>query len=141
MSRGLFRETEMERTTYACDISSIAAARHDTVQQLDDWGLRAHSEAAALLVSELATNAVIHAGSAFEVALTLREDSVGIVVSDRSMEPPVRQGQDPDSPSGFGLTIVSQLSSDWGWEREERGKRVWADLGTRSSLGLSTSTK
>jgi anti-sigma regulatory factor (Ser/Thr protein kinase) len=77
----------MERTTYACEIVSIAAARHHTVRQFEDWGLRAHSEAAALLVSELATNAVIHAGSAFEVALIRRDDSVGIVVSDRSEEP------------------------------------------------------
>ena len=130
----------MERTTYVCDIASVGAARHHTVQQFDDWGLRAHSGAAALLVSELATNAVIHAGSAFEVALTRRDDSVGLVVSDRSMEPPVRQGHDADSPSGFGLTIVSQLASDWGWEREERGKKVWAVLGTRSSSDLSPPT-
>jgi anti-sigma regulatory factor (Ser/Thr protein kinase) len=129
----------MERTTHACEIASIAAARHHTVQQFDDWGLRAHSEAAALLVSELATNAVIHAESAFELALIRRDDSVGIVVSDRSTEPPVRQGHDAE-PSGFGLNIVSQLASDWGWEREKRGKKVWAVLATRSSSDLSPST-
>jgi hypothetical protein len=47
------------------------------------------------------------------------------------MEPPVRQGRDSGSRSGFGLKIVDELSSDWGWEPNEHGKTVWADLGTR----------
>jgi two-component sensor histidine kinase len=135
MSTDAFGEPESERTAYTCDTASIAAARRHTLQQLDHWGLGAHSAVAALLVSELATNAVLHAGSDFEVTLTRGDESVCIVVSDRSMEPPVQMGRHSGSRSGFGLKIVSELSSDWGWEPNEHGKTVWADLGTRFSSG------
>jgi anti-sigma regulatory factor (Ser/Thr protein kinase) len=130
MSANVSADPGRGRTKYTCDSASIAAARHHAIQQLDDWGLGAHSDAAALLVTELATNAVLHAGSEFELTLTRGHDAVSIVVSDRSKEPPVQQGRDSGAHSGFGLNIVNELSAAWGWERVEQGKRVWANLGT-----------
>lgn len=123
-----------DRTTgnmsYACDTASVASARHRTVQQLAEWGLSGYSEAASILVTELAANAVRHAHSDFGLELSHGERVVHIVVSDKSAEPPVRQRSTPGSRSGFGLNIVNKLSSEWGWELEEHGKRVWADVGT-----------
>ena len=75
----------------------------------------------ALIVSELATNAVLHTSSAFEVAIDFDEERVVIDVSDR---PRIAR---PTDPSGRGLQIVAALADDWGVRggSSEWSKSVW----------------
>ena len=81
--------------------------------------------AAVLIASELATNAVKHAKTPFEVAIKA-EDSIRIEVVDQAPMTPVLT--DP-SKHGFGLRIVTQLSSRWGADQVEgNGKIVWAEV-------------
>jgi two-component sensor histidine kinase len=84
--------------------------------------------AAGLIVSELATNAVLHAHSSFELELSHTADTVRIAVSDESVAPPVLQDPRVNSESGFGLRIISKLASDWGFQLGDAGKEVWVRL-------------
>jgi two-component sensor histidine kinase len=81
-----------------------------------------------LIVSELASNAVLHAHSRFELEISHTADTVRIAVSDESVVPPVLQDPKLDSESGFGLQIIAKLASDWGFELGDDGKEVWVRL-------------
>ena len=62
------------------------------------------------------------------VSWTVQSGELVISVEDPSHDLPVRRNPAPDAPSGRGLAIVESLSSDWGVEHTDRGKRVWAKL-------------
>jgi anti-sigma regulatory factor (Ser/Thr protein kinase) len=81
-----------------------------------------------LVVSELVTNAVVHARSAPEVVATHRARRVRVEVYDNDVNPPVvRDPSTLDGGGGFGLAMVAALSVRWGWEPTATGKRVWAE--------------
>jgi anti-sigma regulatory factor (Ser/Thr protein kinase) len=81
----------------------------------------------ALIVSELATNAVLHTSSAFEVAIDFDEERVVIDVSDRGPHTAAPRIARPTDPSGRGLQIVAALADDWGVRggSSEWSKSVW----------------
>ena len=79
-------------------------------------------------MSELATNAVQHAHSGFEVALSLENDAVRIIVSDASEVRPIPREPEPGATSGYGLHIVKAFASDWGCSLGDRRKEVWVQL-------------
>jgi hypothetical protein len=108
---------------------SPAAARRFVTETLVAWGCAAIAGDAALIVSELATNAVIHAQTAFTVALSRRPGGlIRIAVRDASpVRPLPRQAGSRDS-SGRGLSLVARLAVGWGSERVPGGKTVWAEL-------------
>jgi anti-sigma regulatory factor (Ser/Thr protein kinase) len=102
---------------------------------VSDW-LAVHSgdpllEVALLLVSELATNAVRHAGISAEASLRLHgwlDDSImRLAVWDGGTEGAVAR-RDRDLHGGFGLDLVDRLSTAWGVERDELGTLVWVEL-------------
>jgi transcriptional regulator with XRE-family HTH domain/anti-sigma regulatory factor (Ser/Thr protein kinase) len=84
-------------------------------------------ETAALLTSELVTNSVRHSGSGWvEVAITLGTEVLRIEVSDQN-----RQAFRPRTPAvdgGWGLTLIGELATRWGIERQRGGKSVWVEL-------------
>jgi anti-sigma regulatory factor (Ser/Thr protein kinase) len=88
---------------------------------------------AELVTAELATNAVMHARSAFSVTVSRRDHAVRISVRDASTQVPRLRAPDPSSAAGRGLRIVSSLASRWGTELLPRGKIVWAELAVRSA--------
>jgi hypothetical protein len=91
-------------------------------------GSGADVDDAALLTSELATNAVIHGNSVFSVTVDLFERSVRIGVVDRSSEEPRRRPYTSTSGTGRGLGMVADLATAWGVERGDGGKCVWFEL-------------
>jgi anti-sigma regulatory factor (Ser/Thr protein kinase) len=114
--------------------TSPRTARDFTVATLRTWGLAALCEDAAVIVSELVTNAVRHGrplGAPAEVRLTLaRHDGllVCIVADARAGEPSMRDSDDA-CENGRGLFVVEALSRVWGWTPlPDMGKAVWAAL-------------
>jgi signal transduction histidine kinase len=94
---------------------------------------------AQLVVSELITNGVCHAGGSAGARLTLRIDLSASVLR-LEVEDPGRGGAvarrppDSDGGGGHGLNIVQMISERWGVERTPvGGTRVWAELGLRPS--------
>jgi two-component sensor histidine kinase len=85
-----------------------------------------------LLVSEIVTNSIRHAGMAPDervvLAARLREDWVRIEVRDSG------KGFDPDvrhDASGFGLRMLDMLASRWGVDTDRDGTRVWFEVDRR----------
>jgi len=90
---------------------------------------------AALVVSELVTNAVRHAGTDMRLGLELRDGTLTVRVHDHGpglprLIPPAERGF-----GGQGLAIVEQLAQAWGVAVEEDGgKAVWCRLGPRAAV-------
>jgi len=111
---------------------SVPAARRFVRDILTGWDLTGLEDAAALAVSELVTNAVVHTASA--VRLTLRRlgpDRLWIGVHDDSDRFPGARRAADDDISGRGLAIVEMVADSWGVEpgTSGSGKTVWAELG------------
>lgn len=109
---------------------SPRAARWFVTSQLREWGEDpAVVDDAALVVTELATNAVLHARSAFAVEVRATDALVRIAVEDDGPDPPVRRGAAlTGAASGRGLSLIAELAKSWGSERRGPGKVVWAEL-------------
>ncbi|MFI2644796.1 ATP-binding protein [Streptomyces sp. NPDC018610] len=116
-------------------------ARRLTLHQLDAWGLPYDSEAsdtAALLIAELAANAVTHGrvpGRDFEVAVDLLGGTLRIEVSDTRTElRPSAPGTPRPTPrplteTGRGMLLVEALASRWEiLDRPPVGKTIAAEL-------------
>lgn len=112
---------------------AASGARRLVVDALASWGVSVDRRTdAALVVSELVTNAVVHSRALdAEIEVTDLGESVRIVVL-CSGEPPtgvVRpRTPAPSEPSGRGLAVVDALSLRWGVEGTPRGVRAWCEL-------------
>lgn len=84
---------------------------------------------AALLLSELATNAILHARSPFTVIVRYDGDCLRVEVGDGSRaEPRMRVVDAGDAPGGRGLMLIDSVARRWGILPTARGKRVWFEL-------------
>jgi anti-sigma regulatory factor (Ser/Thr protein kinase) len=83
-----------------------------------------------LVVSELAGNAVRHAGAVARLSLELRPDMIRVTVVDDDERTPVVRHPASDAESGRGILLISALSSAWSTDHDLRhgGKQVWAEL-------------
>jgi anti-sigma regulatory factor (Ser/Thr protein kinase) len=125
--------------------NAVGLARRHTAALLTEWSVApAVIEAAVLLVSELATNAVPRGpGSArrltypelggvrcFRLRLRMKPDGSGLLIEVRDNNPgaPQRKAASPDAESGRGLFIVEALSRDWGYSLDGPFKTVWCEM-------------
>jgi anti-sigma regulatory factor (Ser/Thr protein kinase) len=83
-------------------------------------------ETAALLASEVITNAVRYAPPPLSVRVHQAGDRIRIAVADRSAAPPVARAG--DATGGWGLHLVARGAADWGHHRQGPGKCVWFEL-------------
>ena len=110
------------------DLVAGAEARALLRDALDDWGLLAIIDDAALIVTELVTNAITHGGSAFRLQLSRTSGALRIEVVDDGEGTPEPQPQDPEAEGGRGIMLVDAMSTSWGVENVPRGKLVWAEI-------------
>lgn len=88
---------------------------------------------AALLVSELVTNVLLHVGSEASVRLSVRSGTLLAEVEDQSPVLPQPQAPSQSSPTGRGLALVEGLANAWGAvPNGEGGKVIWFELGERT---------
>ena len=93
---------------------------------------------AALLVSELVSNSVLHARTDLAVTVEVSEGAVVVEVEDCNPAPvPVRLPGDamPSGATGRGLHLVAELAASWGVRRVDGGKVVWFELPMSTSGG------
>ena len=119
---------------------SAAEARGFVTSTLQDWELDGLADMAALLVSELVTNALLHARSSLVVQIMSGPAAVKVSVGDGSAALP-QPRRDPDqeraqaaielAEGGRGLVLVEAIADRWGVESQQAGKRVWFELDVR----------
>jgi anti-sigma regulatory factor (Ser/Thr protein kinase) len=120
--------------TLDADAKNTAVARRFVDQALA--GVAADAHLAALLVSELVSNVIRHAATAFELVVTVAgsvrvevRDGAAVTEAFRDLvaNPPRRV--DPAAPGGRGLMLISTLASGFGLEDlGAHGKSVWFEL-------------
>ncbi|MBY8877300.1 ATP-binding protein [Actinacidiphila acidipaludis] len=109
-------------------------ARQETTAFAWSAGWRPDAGVVALVLSELVTNALLHAPGEATLSLIFEPRGLRIVVSDGSRRPPVEGHAARTQVGGHGLDIVAALSHDWGVIQTAAGKQVWADLTDARSL-------
>jgi anti-sigma regulatory factor (Ser/Thr protein kinase) len=85
-------------------------------------------ETVALLVTELVTNAILHARTPLTLVIETDTDRVRLRVEDSSRQQPQVRRYDTDAVTGRGLALVERLASAWGVETTATGKVVWCEI-------------
>lgn len=90
-----------------------------------------------LAVSELVTNAILHArdGGSIELRAEATGGVLHIEVSDHDRRPPAPRDAGAEDENGRGLAVVEQLSTRWGWTMTGSGKHCWCDMGVARTTG------
>jgi anti-sigma regulatory factor (Ser/Thr protein kinase) len=87
------------------------------------------ASAAELLVSELVTNALVHAGTAIRLSLSFGAgDVLRVAVEDGSPHHPAPQHSVDTAGTGRGLRLLEELADDWGVDSTATGKTVWFEV-------------
>jgi hypothetical protein len=116
--------------TFAFSIDAPAAARHFAIGAVRRWGAGDLADDVALVVTELAANAILHAGTGFTLALSVQRDTLRISVRDGSPLPEEDQGPALEPAPLHGLGAVNALAVRWGVQPlGPAGKEVWVELG------------
>jgi len=113
------------------DATAPHAARAFLRAQAPDQALGGHAPTAALLVSELVTNAVRYGrGDTVRLVVDLRERRLLVSVSDSNPVAPQLAEREQEQ-GGRGLALVDALASGWGTREAGGGKTVWFALDLR----------
>ena len=109
--------------------ASVGRARRLVATAVTASGHDELVDVATLLISEVVTNAVLHAGT--EIRLRCEQTATGIrfEISDQSPLLPAIRHYDAEAMTGRGLGMVSALATSWGVDREDDGKTLWFELG------------
>ncbi|CAL9560109.1 hypothetical protein SUDANB108_04645 [Streptomyces sp. enrichment culture] len=126
-------DTEGDRAewTFPAAPDAVRTARQAVRARLRGWELDSLADLAALLVSELVTNALRHATGPIGVRLVRPSGLDGVLlveVSDPLPDPPRERAARPEDESGRGLQLVASSSRRWGTRPGGEGKTVWFEL-------------
>jgi len=103
---------------------------------LDDNGLHGDfADSAELALSEVVTNAVLHAHTEFEVALHLADGVLRVAVTDRNPQLPVQRRYADQATTGRGMDLVAAYARDCGVDAGPDGKIVWFVVGPPAADG------
>ena len=123
---------DVQRLDLTAEPASVGQARRFARQNLLAWELEELIDPVCLLTSELATNAVLHARTAYAVIMTRGEGVLRVDVLDDSPVTPERRRNSALAATGRGVALVETLATDWG-ATDEAGlagfvKGVWFSL-------------
>jgi two-component sensor histidine kinase len=108
--------------------SSVARARSFVTEAMQQWEVpEATEESARLAISELVTNAIVHARTDVVVRVRPESDAVWVGVTDQNDTLPIRGLPEADGFGSRGLVIVEAVARRWGVDRQfsRPGKTVW----------------
>jgi anti-sigma regulatory factor (Ser/Thr protein kinase) len=129
-AKGVSGGTQRSVKKLPSDPSAVPEARRFASEMLDHLGTDGDIvDKTRLLVTELATNAVMHAHTPIRLTVEPAQPGVRVEVRDNDpdpLEPPCRP--DPDAEGGRGLWLGSLLARSWGVNRNDRGKTVWFEV-------------
>jgi anti-sigma regulatory factor (Ser/Thr protein kinase) len=116
----------------------VGLARRELHTTMTRWSLDLLADSAAVVLSELMTNAVCHAhvspGREIETRFLLVADGIRIEVHDAAAQLPQLHAPSANADDGRGLFLVAAMADDWGvTERIGVGKAVWAVLTLRGA--------
>lgn len=128
LGRTLFKDVQLQTEPAAAGF-----ARREVALVVAEWALPVEvSDAGELCVSELVTNALVHArenpGTTVRVIVLRRADRLRIEVHDSNPDPPRERRPTLTSESGRGLFIVARFARDHGSYPTALGKAVWAEI-------------
>jgi len=123
-------------TTLPAQDRSPGAARRVVQQALTDAGLEVMLDDALLLVTELVTNAVVHAGTEVELHVEIGAGRARIEVVDRGAGalPALRGDPEAAREGGRGIFLLDALAQEWGTRHFAGGKSVWFALGVTDRI-------
>ena len=114
--------------------SSVAMARKMVRDVLTAAQREDLVETAQLLVSEVVTNALVHAGTPIDFHASVGDVGLRVEVSDGSTQAPAPRRYAAMAGTGRGLRLVQQLVKDWGVQARPNGKTVWFELDSGNHL-------
>jgi anti-sigma regulatory factor (Ser/Thr protein kinase) len=120
--------------TLPADLVSVSRARRFLRHALSDWDVQGFELAAPQVLTELVTNAALHARSAYTVHLLLDGGHLLIEVTDSSPALPQHRHYGTAATTGRGIALVEALSEAWGVESSPTGKTVWCRVGSDDRL-------
>jgi len=111
----------------SADLSVVGDARRFARATLASWGLASLSEFTELLVSELVSNALRHAGRPTQLRL-FRDRVLTVEVADVDEHAPRLHRASAEDEGGRGMHLVNELAHRWGSRTTSHGKVVWLEL-------------
>lgn len=111
-------------------VASVPVARHFATAACRSMGCSTWCDQIQLLVSELVSNVVRHAGTPLRLSLLRRGEHLRVEVRDDDPTPLASAAECPgsDAQGGRGMFLVSALASTWGVNSNPRGKTVWFEV-------------
>ncbi|MFJ6659457.1 SpoIIE family protein phosphatase [Streptomyces sp. NPDC091377] len=121
------------------DMQRVRRLRHYLRELLPTWGLAGLQDDLELLLTEVVTNALVHADSEVDIRLREYPGHLRVEVRDSDPRPPLLVADlgpgatgDADAESGRGMLIVDALASAWGSSPAGRGKTTWFEMGVKA---------
>jgi anti-sigma regulatory factor (Ser/Thr protein kinase) len=109
-------------------LEAASRVRRQLQVALTGWGCEAEVvEDAALVVAELLANVVVHAGTPFLLTARVQGPLLHVAVSDHRVGVPARS-MNPAAGRISGLRLLNAVALRWGWQEDDVGKTVWAEL-------------
>lgn len=127
------------RADFPADPASAGRARRFVDATLREWECDGMVDVAALLVSELVANAVLHAGTPIGVVVRRDSHRLRIEVHDDDPRAPARKHYSSMATTGRGIMLVERLAADWGVRATATGKGVWFELDESTPAGAGSS--
>jgi anti-sigma regulatory factor (Ser/Thr protein kinase) len=125
---------------YEPELEAVPQARRWLMSRLSDWDLDDLAADAALIITEVVTNGVVHAQTRLHVSAAVAEGVLEVGVTDDAAALPRPgshaatlpggglQGDDGFAEGGRGMLLIDALADEWGVAQLSKGKQVWFRL-------------
>ena len=108
---------------------SVGELRRFAVSASREQGFTGDADALALLVSEVATNALLHGRGEVQLSVSRNDGRLRVEVADGSDLLPVRREATALAEGGRGIALLEAMADEWGVSAlRPRGKVVWFEL-------------